>query len=144
MNMSIVLSDKGAQTILEAFFNNDWPAGGKNLTAKLFTNDVTPTDLTEAGDLVEASGGGYASKTLTNGSWTIASGNNPRDAVYAEQVWTFTGPLTTNLTIYGIFVIDADGYLVYSDRLTYPFTPDNNGDQLKVTPRVQLSKGTPS
>jgi hypothetical protein len=142
--MGLVLADVGADMILSAVFNNSWPAGGKNLTLKLFTNDKTPADTDVAGDYTEASGGGYSAKTLANGSWTVTPGNDPSDAVYAEQIWTFTGALSTNPTIYGCFIIDADGIITWAERFTYPFTPVNNGDQLKLVPRFQLSKGTPS
>lgn len=142
--MALVLADVGADTILKAFFNNVWPVGGKDLTIKLYTNDYTPVDTSVAGSFTEASGGGYAAKTLTNGSWTITAANDPSDAVYAQQTWTFTGALTGGATIYGYFVVDADGVLVYAERMGTSFTPANNGDQLKITPAFQLSKGTPT
>lgn len=142
--MAIVLADVGADTILKAFFNNSWPAGGKNLTLKLYTNNYTPLDTSVAGDYTEASGGGYAAKTLTNGSWTVTVGNDPSDAVYAEQTWTFTGALAGTATVYGYFVIDSDGVLVLGEKFDYSFTPAKNGDQLRLTPKFQLSKGTPT
>jgi len=142
--MALVLADVGADIILEGFFNDSWAVGGRNLTLKLFVLDVTPADTDTAGTYTEAVGGGYAAKTLTNGSWTVTVGNDPSDAVYAEQTWTFTGPLTTNPTIYGYYVVDADGVLVWAEKLAASFTPVNNGDQLKVTPKFQVSKGTPA
>lgn len=142
--MALVLADIGADEFLKVYFNNDRPAGGNNLTLKLFATNVTPADTDTAGTYTEANGGGYSSKTLTNGSWTVSTGNDPSDAVYAEQTFTFTGPLTTNTTIYGYFVVDADGTLVWAEKFATSFTPTNNGDQLKLTPKFQLSKGTPS
>lgn len=142
--MALVLADVGADIILNAFFNDSRAAGGHDLTLKLFATDVTPADTSTAGSFTEASGGGYSSKTLSNGSWTVASANDPSDAVYAEQTFVFTGTLTTNGTIYGYFVVDADGVLVWAEKFSSSFTPANNGDQLKLTPKFQLSKGTPS
>ena len=142
--MGLILADVGADTILKAFFNNVWPSGGKNLTLKLYTNNYTPLDSSVAGDFTEASGGGYAAKTLTNGSWTVTPADDPSDAVYAEQTWTFTGALAGSATIYGYFVIDADGTIVLGEKFDYSFTPAKNGDQLRVTPKFQMSKGTPS
>ena len=142
--MAIVLTDLGADAILRIIYNNDWPAGGKDLTLKLYTNNYTPLDTSVAGDFTEAAGGGYAAVTLTNGSWTITPGNDPSDAVYAQQVWTFTGPLTGNTTIYGWFIVDADGVCWKAEKYDFSFTPAKNGDQLRETPRVQASKGTPS
>lgn len=142
--MALVLADVGAVMMLKAVFNNVWPTGGKNLTLKLFCNDYTPVDTSVAGSFTEATGGGYASKTLTNGSWTESQVSNIEQAAYAEQTYTFTGALTTNPNIYGYYVVDADGVLVYAEKAAAAFTPANNGDTYKVTPVVQLSKGTPT
>jgi len=120
------------------------PGESASLTIKLFTNNVTPADTDTAGTYTEATGGGYAAKTITNGSWTVTVGNDPSDAAYAQQTWTFTGALTTNPTIYGYYVVDADGTLLWAEKLAASFTPANNGDELKITPKFQLSKGTPS
>jgi hypothetical protein len=142
--MALVLADVGADHMLEAVFNNAWPTAGKDLTIKLFTNNYTPLDTSDVDDFTEAAGGDYAAKTLSNGSWTVAPANDPSDAVYAEQTWTFTGALDGGATIYGYYVIDADGTYWFGEKLGATFTPANNGDQLKVTPKFQMSKGTPS
>ena len=75
----LVLADAGAASLIKAYFNNTWPAGGKSLTLKLFATNVTPTDASTAGSFTEAAGGGYAAKTLTNGSWTESNvgGSDP-------------------------------------------------------------------
>jgi hypothetical protein len=140
--MALVLADVGADLILGTFFNS---TAQQNLKLKLYATDVTPADTDTHASYTEATGGDYAAKTLTNNSWTITSGNDPSDAVYAEQTWTFTGALTTNGTIYGYYVTNnAENVLVYAERFASTFTPANNGDQLKLTPKFQLSKGTPS
>ena len=142
--MALVLADVGADELLKVFFNNDRPTGGNNFTLKLFVNDYTPLQTSVAGSFTEATGGGYAAKTLTNGSFTVTVGNDPSDAVYAQQVFTFTGALTTNPTIYGYYVVDADGTLIYAERAAASFTPANNGDHYDVTPKFQISSGTPA
>ena len=142
--MALVLSDNGADAILEAYFNQSYPTGGNDLTLKLFVTDVTPADDDTASTYTEAAGGGYAAKTLTNGSWTITPANDPSDAVYVEQIFTFTGALTTNGTIYGYYVVDDDDVLIFAERLSASFTPAANGDHLDLTPKFQLSAGTPS
>ena len=142
--MALVLSDIGADAFLEAYFNDTWPAGGINLTLKLFVTDVTPTQDSVVGDFTEAVGGGYAAKTLTNGSWTVTPGNDPSDALYAAQDFVFTGPLTTNTDIYGYYVVDDDDVLVWAEKRASTYTPANNGDTLRITPAFELSSGTPS
>lgn len=141
--MSIMTPDVGCDVILKAFFNNTRAAGGNNLTLKLFTNNVTPAQTDTASTYTEAAGGGYAAKTLTAGSWTVTAANDPSDAVYALQTFTFTGALTSTATVYGYYVVDADGVLVFSEAIT-PFQPANNGDAINITPKFQMSAGTPA
>lgn len=141
--MALVLSDVGADEILKTYFNNTRPTGGNDLTLRLFATDVTPSDTDTDSTYTEADGGGYAAITLTNGSWTIDPANDPSDAVYSEQTFTFTGPLTTNATVYGYYITDADGTLIYAEAVT-PFEPLASGDNIKITPQFQLSSGTPA
>lgn len=144
--MALTLADLGADQILKAYFNNSWPAS-KNIKLRLFSNDFTPSDTTVRGDYTEVTGGGYAAITLTNGSWTVTVGNDPSDAVYAEQTWTFTGTIGGSGTIYGYYCEDNDGSTgaaIWGERFATPYTPAQNGDQLKLTPKFQLSKGTPA
>ena len=149
--MGLVLSDVGAVEMLEAMLNDAWPAGGKDLTLKLFVNDIVPSDTHTSADFTEAAGGGYGPKTLAAGSWTVAVVGGIAKAVFAEQVFTFTGELTTNPTAYGYYIEDGDGILRWAEKryladgvTAAPFTPANNGDHLDVTPTFQLSKGTPA
>lgn len=142
--MALILSDVGADAFLKARFNNTWPVADKNLHLKLFVNDIgTITDTTAVGDFVEAVGGGYAEKVLLSGSWVIDPSHDPSDAIYEEQAFVFTGPLTTNPNIYGYYVVDSDGVLQWSEEIP-PFSPVSNGDQLAITLKFQLSKGTPT
>lgn len=138
----LILTDVGADEILKTYFNNVRPAGGNNLTMRLFVNDVHPAQTGTS--YTEALGGGYAAKTLTLGLWTVDPANDPSEAAYAQQVYTFTGSLTTNQTIYGYYVTNAEGTVVWAERLTAPFTPANDGDHLDITPKFQMSSGTPA
>ena len=144
--MALVVADVGADQILKAYFNNTWPAN-KSLKMRLFATNVTPVQTSVLGSFTEAAGGGYAAITLANGSWTVTPANDPSDAVYAEQTFTFTGALTTNPTVYGYYIEDNDGstgVLVWAELLPVPYTPATNGDTLKITPKFQASSGTPS
>lgn len=142
--MALTIADVGADAFLKARFNNEWPASTKDLTLRLFVNDVTPLDTHTAANYTEATGGGYVVKTLTCGGWTITPGNDPSDAVYPVQVFTFSGALSTNPNIYGYYVTDGDGVLQWAERLVAAFTPVSDGDRLSVTAKFQLSKGTPT
>jgi len=107
----------------------------ENLVYRLFATNVTPAETDTAGSYTEATGGGYASKTLTGASWTITNGN-PTSAAYAQQTWTFTGALTTNTTVFGYYVTRVTSTdLVLAETFT-SFTPANNGDQILLTPQI--------
>jgi hypothetical protein len=137
--MAFVLADTGA-----ASFLTERLRAGKDLTLALYVTDVTLADTLTTASFTEAVGGGYASKTLTGGSWTIGDdGAGIQQAAYAQQTWSFTGTLTTNLTVYGYYVYDAGG-LLGAERLTTPIQPNASGATLRVTPIVKVSKGTPS
>ena len=142
--MAIMVQDSGAASILNAYFNNTWAAGGKNIVMHLFTNNVTPADTDTAGTYTEASGGGYSAITLNNGSWTVSSVGSIEQAAYAAQTFTFTGALTGSATVYGYYVVDASGTLLFSELLAAPFKPANNGDNIQITPTFQASHGTPT
>lgn len=142
--MALILADVGAEAFLKARFNDSWPSGGANLTLRLYCNDITPADTHTAATFTEALGGGYSAKTLTAGSWTVSTVGGIYQAAYSAQTFTFTGALTTNGTIYGYYVTDADGVLQWAEKRTFSITPLINGDNLIVTPVFQLSKGTPS
>lgn len=140
----LVYADLGSDEILKVYWNNDRPAGGNNHTLKLFTNNYSPVQGSVEGSFTWATGGvGETPKTLTNGNWVITTANDPSDAIYAEQTFTFSGALTGNPTIYGYGVLDADNVLIYAQLLPAPFTPAS-GAVLKVTPKNQASSGTPS
>lgn len=137
--MALKLADVGSTLILKSFLNKAQASGGNNLTLKLFTNNYTPLTTSVAGDFTEAAGGGYAAITLTAGSWTVSTSSTPRQASYAEQTFTFTGALTGNATIYGYFIVDADGVLVYAEKAAGTLQPTTNGETYKVTPVITLT-----
>lgn len=134
--MSLVLSDNGAQDILDVYL------GATELTLKLYTNDNTPADTDVSGDYTEATGGGYVAKTLTAGSHSVAS--DPKTASWAQQIFTFTGALSGNSTLYGYWIENGGGTLIWAEKFAATFTPSNNGDHADVTPKIQASKGTPA
>lgn len=142
--MSMVLMDTGATQIANSYFNKTNPTAGNDLTLKLFVNDITPADTDTAATYIEANGGGYAAKTLAATNWTVSTVAGIVQAEYAQQQFVFTGPLTTNLTIYGAYIVDADGVLVSAERAPAGYSPEVSGEIYSVKPVFQISKGTPT
>ncbi len=131
--MALVVCNNG-ETIALSYLTGK-TGSTENLIYRLFATNVTPAETDTAGSYTEATGGGYASKTLTGASWTVTAGA-PTSAAYAQQDWTFTGPLTTNGTVYGYYVTRATtADLVLAETFT-SFVPTNNGDKILLTPAI--------
>lgn len=140
--MAGVLADAGATILLKRAFNKVFASGGDDCVVKLFTNNYTPLTTSVAGDFTEAAGGGYAAITLTAGSFTVSTSSSPRTATYAQQTFTFTGALTGSAVIYGYFVVDEDGVLLFAEKASSTFTPATSGDTYKVTPSFALANNS--
>ena len=130
----------GANAVLTRALNS----GIGNLTLRLYTNSHTLASTDAAAQLTEATGGGYAAIPLTDGSWSLAFTGSIWTATYAQQTFTCTGPFTTNFTAYGYYITDGSGVVWNEEIFATPFVPFNNGDAKPVTPRIQLSHGTPA
>ncbi len=144
--MSLKLLDVGAVQMLKKFFNNVDPVGGVSLTLKLFVNDVTPADTGIT--YTECTVTGYAHGVLSAGSWTVLEEDpNLSDGIarakYNNQIqFTFTGGF--GQTIFGYYVVDNDGVIIYAERAVAAFIPSVPGDMIVITPLFQLSYGTPA
>lgn len=136
--MSIMLTDSGATAVLTEYF------GSTTLTVKLFTNDAVISDALVSTDFTEAAGGGYAAKTVAAGASAVSTVGGIVQAAVPQQVYEFTGPLTGNPSVYGYYVVDPSGTLVFADKAAGAYTPSSSGDIYAVTPTFQLSKGTPT
>lgn len=122
--MALVVPAAGEAADLEAIL-------GQALTLRLFANDATIDNDTEAGDLTEVSGNGYAAIALVSGSWVL-SGSNPTLATYPQQTFEFSGAAGP---VYGYYVTrDADGALLWAENKG-PETIAASGEQIKVTPK---------
>lgn len=85
-----------------------------NVVLRLYKNNVTPpVDGDVVGNYTEADFGGYASQVLS--VFPASSWVSPRaTTTAAAQVFTATGASAN--TIYGYYVTDSGGLLVYAER----------------------------
>lgn len=134
--MAIIVPDAAEILMLKAILNHTAP---QDQTLKLFSNNYTPISTTVVGDFTEVTGGGYAAKTLTGTSWTVATNaSNEAEATYAAQTFTFTGAIGGSGIVYGYYVIQTtSGLLLWAERFASSFTPTTNGDSFTFTPRIQ-------
>lgn len=132
--MTLLVPNVGEGRMLKAIVNHTAP---ENLVLKLYTSNTTPAETDTAATYTEASGNGYSSVTLTGASWTITEGA-PSYAQYAQQTFTFTGALGN---VYGLFLIQTTStILMWAERFTDgPYNIQNNGDQIKITPYIELA-----
>lgn len=131
--MALVVGNLAEVVMLNYIVNKDAP---EDLVIKLYINDQTPIETDIVGDYTEATGGGYAQVALTAGSWAVTSGT-PSSADYPQITWNFTGSVGN---VYGYYIVRAiGGELMWAERFTNgPFNIQNNGDVIRVTPRLTL------
>lgn len=102
----------------------------EDYSLKLYTNDVTPGESDTVGTYTEAAGGGYAAKTISTGSWAVASS----EATYPMQTWDFYvigGPAA----VYGYYLVGASsGTLILAERFAVgPYDMSARGASLRLT-----------
>lgn len=106
------------------------------LTLRLNKNPVTPSDATVLGDFTIADFSGYAnaSPSMTTPSEISGKGTTIDSA---ERSFTHNGGGTGN-TIYGYYVTDAIGGLVWAEAFSAPVTMNASGHQIKITLQLTL------
>lgn len=131
--MTLLVPNQGEGLLLD---NVTTKQSAENLVLRLYTNDYTPVEGTVEADLTDASGSGYAEEVLTPASWTTTTGD-PTESVYPQVTFAFTGALGN---VYGYMLEQAtSGKVVWAERFTNgPYNVQNNGDEIKVTPKITL------
>lgn len=139
--MSLVLTDAAEADILSRILDPDFDL-------KLFKNDVidgltaAQIEALDETDFTEATFTGYADVTIAgenqgvSSDWTITSGD-PATAVAPQQTFESTANQTAQ-TIYGYYVVKTTGgALQWFEYFTEPQTIENDGDQIRITPRYE-------
>ena len=129
--MPLVFPNNGEDAMMKDMLGITTPA---NLTLKLFTNNYTPIPTSIASSFTEMAGQGYAAKSLAMASWSVSSIAGTSTAVYPAQTWTFTGGGPT--TIYGYYIIGADGVIRGAELFPIPFVAQYSGDAVVLTPQI--------
>lgn len=75
------------------------------LRLRLYTSASTPAKT--GGTFVEATGGGYAAKTITDADWVAATVSGNVQIQLNDQTWTATGGSIANIA--GAYATDTDG-----------------------------------
>lgn len=127
--MTVIFSHLGLRTELDDSAV-DW------VTIHLYKNDVTPTIDSVVGDFTEADFDGYASAALV---WGAATDVTPEAQIQADPyVSTAGGGLAGPQDIYGYYVLNGAGQLMYAERdPAAPVTISSPGQSYPVLPRVR-------
>jgi hypothetical protein len=128
--MAGILPNEGEHLVAQMVLMNVDTDRGTDLELGLFTNTTAPETITAA-TLTEPTGGSYARKTLTDGSWTVTNDTG----TYAAQTFTATGSAYAG-SIYGYFIVtkgttpriidievDNAGPYTMAQNDTYTITP---------------------
>lgn len=106
-----------------------------NPVIALYSNDLDPDEGTTKGDFTVSNEAGYQSKTLTSNKWTTTLSGNTSTAVYSQETFSFT----TGADVYGYFITDTAGELLWCERFTgAPFQLPTGGGTIAISPRVTL------
>ena len=135
--MALVVPNTAEVAIIEYVLNQEAP---QNLTVRLYSNDLIPTETSITADFTEVVGGGYAAEALTPANWTVTPGN-PSEAVYdasgvgnpLEVVFTFNAAVGN---VYGYYVTRTDNITMWAERFTNgPFNVTVPGSEIRITLR---------
>lgn len=106
----------------------------------LFNNNVTPSSSSSAGTFTETTFAGYSSVSLARASWvTPTTVSEAAQTQYTNSgvTWDCTG---SGDTIYGAYVLNGSGGLVWAEAFSTPRTLAN-GDTLNYTPVFTFISG---
>ena len=132
--MALVIPNASEVKLLNNLLNITPPT---NTVLHLYSNNLTPGSNTVIGDVTQVTAGGYAQITLTSSSWTVAtSGGGVTTASYPEQTFN----ITTSATIYGYYITNVAGDLLWIERFTAaPFQLAGSGGQVLITSQISLN-----
>jgi hypothetical protein len=111
---------------------------GAGYKAGLFRNDVKPTQETSLSEFEECNFSGYQGLVLLTG-WSAATLNGVRADAQAGPVrWVHDGGPMANW-VWGYYVVNADGLLVWAQRFCpVPLLLDSEGQTVRVLPSFTL------
>jgi hypothetical protein len=128
--MTLKIVDGGISKMLDKLLT----AYGNTLVLKLFKSNTTPAAGDTAATYTEADFPGYAASNCTN--WTASTVASSVATSSADQKTFSRSSTGTAQNIYGYFVLDSGGNLLFAERdPSAPIPLTNSGDAYLVTPK---------
>jgi hypothetical protein len=138
--MSLVVSQKMGEILFLQYIVGLVEAG--NPVLHLYTSltpdpTVDPSSSVTIGAITECSAGGYHAITLISANWTVGQDiSGLTSAVYSGQTFSFG----TNATIYGYFVTDTSGNLLWLEKFpSAPFLVPPDGGTITIEPTISMN-----
>lgn len=132
--MSLVVPASVGEILMLHYITGLVNAG--NPVVHLFSNDVTPTNSTSIGDLVQVSSTGYAPITLVSSNWTTTQLSGVTTAVHSERTFSFG----TSMVAYGYYVTTQSNQLLWLERFSgAPFSIPPDGGSVTIGANLTLS-----
>lgn len=132
--MALKVPTASALTLLaqsQALWNGAGP-----LKIRLYKNNYTPVNGTVIGDLTQADFNGYTAGGTTLANWTTPTTVSSRAQTQADPVTWTKGVGGTGNSIYGYYVVDGSGNLLWAERdPAAPIDLNTDGKQYLVLAR---------
>lgn len=97
---------------------------------------VDPTSSVTISDLAECNVAGYSAVTLVSANWSVSQVSGLTSIIYSEQTFSFK----TNATIYGYFVTDTSGNLLWLEKFpSAPYLVPPDGGSISVLPTMSMN-----
>lgn len=107
-------------------------------TLHLFKNNWTPSPDDDVSDYTSANFSGYSSAALNSWGGAALNADLFAQVTHPDKVFTHNGGATNN-DIYGYYVTDSSGDLVWAERAAAaPFAMDAGGKTYTVSPEMLL------
>jgi len=128
----IVVVENGWLGLLDA-----WVAAGLPAILRLYQNNYFPDPTDTAAAYVEATFSGYPGGTALGFGAAFVNGAGQGEIASMPITFAHNGGGVTN-TVYGIYVTDGAGNLIYAERFGAPITMAVATDFIIYTPRVTV------
>jgi len=104
-------------------------------TLRLFKNDHVPDEADVNGSYTEANFSGYASQALSTWNAAFLNDDDKGEIDADPKTFTHNGGGTSN-TVYGAYVTNNAGDVIYAERFDAPRVLSASGDSITYTARI--------
>jgi hypothetical protein len=131
--MAFLFANTGVDYIAKCALNKASPS---DFIVHLFTNNHTPAVTDSAANYTECALSGYASITLSAGTWSGGASGGVATYVYSALGYTFAA-YAGGTTIFGAYVTTVSGVFIGAELISPSYAVPSGGGTLNYTPTYQ-------